>query len=399
MNAFRLSREQIARMAIAVTADEIGRAFKRHVDFITLASWGATTALGAPGLRLTLDQRRACAERVASTFDVDVETLSTDDAARFGDWADAVEAALTKKMRVLRFATTAPDGTTRAIEHAADAVFQDACAAANLFHGRRRIVSLVSPHNLVAFAVTILAPNLRGLPSFDARSLPPEELEKALEFGDLLVATPTLWRYLANHIPRLADNIMGVSFAESLSPQLAADLRAMGLGAMREIYGAAETGLVGWRDAPSGPFTLFEHWNCGQDDALIRTDPDGSTREVTSADAFAWSGPRAFTLAGRKDGAVQVGAVNLYPARVAEAVREHPAVEDAIVLFPAGGPEPPRLTAHILLKDRRPPDEAAARAIDAWCAKRLRPHERPRIYRYEADESAMAAAKAAAETA
>ncbi|MEL6366292.1 MAG: hypothetical protein AAFR11_15770 [Pseudomonadota bacterium] len=395
MIGFQLSRDQVARVAIGVTADEMGRAFGRHVDFITLAAWGASTALGATGLRLTQDQRKACAERVASAFDVPGDTLAVDDAVRFGDWADAVCRGLADRMETLRFTTTGREGETRTIEHRADAVFQDARAAANLFHGRRRIVSLVAPHNLVAFAVTILAPNLQGLPTYDARSLPPEELESALAFGDLLVATPTLWRYLASHIPRLPDNVMGVSFAEKLTPQLAADLRAIGLGAMREIYGAAEMGLIGWRDGPTGAFTLFDHWERDADHILIRITPPGERLPTPVVDSFDWAGPRSFTLAGRKDGAIQVGAVNIYPERVAEALRAHPSVEDAFVRAPDLDDGAPRLTAHILLKDRRAPDEAAARAIDAWCAKRLGPQERPRIYRYEPDAASMNAARVA----
>jgi len=382
MDAFRIRRDQIVRVAVALVAEEVGRTFGRHVDFISLGSWDGRTALGSRGLRLTADQRAACADRVAGFFDAPPGSLATGDDVVFSDWAASVADALTRSMRAFRFGTTRVDGAPQIFEHAADALFQDARAAASLLHGRRRVVSLVAPHNITAFATTILAPNLQGLESLDVRALAPEEIAETLKFGDLVVATPTLWRYLVSDVERLPDNVMGVSFAEPFSQDLAKRLRAAGLGAMREIYGTTENGLIAWRDGPSEAFTLFAHWSRAEDDALVRTTPAGRAQTVDGADALEWTAPRSFRLAGRRDGAVQIGAINVHPGRIRDAMRSSPLVEDADVRLATSSSDVARLSAYIVLKGGKRADEATVRALDAWCAKRLRPHERPRIYRF-----------------
>jgi acyl-coenzyme A synthetase/AMP-(fatty) acid ligase len=93
------------------------------------------------------------------------------------------------------------------------------------------------------------------------------------------------------------------------------------------------------------------HWTFGA------PGPDGaqtvlhrSGRAVTLMDAVAREGDRRFTLAGRRDGAVQIGGHNVHPARIAERLRTHPLVADAVVR-PMRPDEGTRLKAFIVLAE------------------------------------------------
>jgi acyl-coenzyme A synthetase/AMP-(fatty) acid ligase len=101
-------------------------------------------------------------------------------------------------------------------------------------------------------------------------------------------------------------------------------------------------------------------------------------------DALEWTSDISFRLGPRRDGAVQIGAVNVFPERVAAVICQHRAVEDCRVRVArhAGGVN--RLIARIALKPEAAPTEQMARDIDLWCRTHLRPHERPRIYNFEA---------------
>lgn len=383
MKAFEIGEEQISRVISGLVADELSWRFKRHTDFLTLASWTGETPLGAGGLALSADERRAAERCVASFFGFEPERLASDGAARIADWARLAKDSITRSLTAFRFTPAGRNGDTESAVHPADAVFKDAAAAANLLYGRRRMISLVAPHSFLGFAVTVLTPNLQLIPSIDARRMSPEELVEALSFGDVVVATPTLWRYLIDEGLKAPDNAMGVFFGETATPELVSGLRKAGFGALRELYGSTETGLIAWRDSPSESFVLFEHWR-REGDGLARLAPDGSESAATPMDVLEWTGERSFRLAGRRDGAVQIGAVNVFPDRIAATICAHRAVEDCRIHVArhAGGVN--RLIARIKLNPEVPPSEQTARDIDNWCRMQLRPQERPRIYNFEA---------------
>ena len=380
MKAYQFSAEQIAAVSAALFLEVLSTEFSRQVGAVARAGWTPASRLGEGGLDLSAEEQAACLARAGAFFGAP-ELFKERPPSTFGEAVGAIGAAIEKQLQFFRF--TAAGGHGRDFDHPADRIFGEAAALANLLYGRRRIVSLVAPHSLIGFSLSVLAPNLLGLPSIDARNLAPEELQKMLSFGDAVVATPSLWRYLLAQGVKAPDNAMAVTFGEALSPELSAEIRKAGYGAQREIYGSTESGLVGWRDTPSDPFALFEFWRRGGE-RLIRTSPSGATAAVDPMDFMNWESERRFRLAGRRDGAVQIGGVNAFPEDIAARIAEHPAVAacDVSLSRHAGGID--RLVATITLASGSP-NESVARSIDAWCRTRLRPHERPRVYNYLED--------------
>lgn len=382
MKSFRITEAQIAGVIGAAAADELSRRFNRHFDFLTIAAWASPqTPLGEGGLRLSEEERRACAKRIASFFDFDEARLLDRSAERIADWASVAAAAISARLERFSFKSAARDERDGSCVHAAGDIFQDAAAAANLLYGRRRLLSFVAPHSLLGFELTVLTPNLLRIEAVDARGMTPEVLSETLQFGDVLVATPSLWRYMMRETLTAPDNVMAVSFGEPMTPDLAVEMRQSGFGVMRELYGSTETGLVGWRDAPADPFLLCDHWR-RRDDALMRAAPDGTLKSINAMDLIEWTDDTRFRLLGRKDGAVQIGAVNVFPADVARALCAHEKISACEVADGRRGDGVNRLIANIVLEKGVPPNEKTAREIDAWCRRNLRQQERPRIYNF-----------------
>ncbi len=382
MKAFSLTQTQIARVIGAASADELSRRFNRHTDFLTTASWTEETALGRGGMSLDDEEKRACAQRAAIQFGLDPDFLAERPADFVADWAHDISAQLAKSLTSFSFKPAARSDGDLAHVHKADEIYQDAAAAANLLYGRRRLLSFVAPHSLLGLELSILTPNLLCIETVDARGMTPDALSKSLLFGDVLVATPTLWRYMMQENLTAPDNTLAVSFGESMTPDLASEMRKGGFGVLRELYGSTETGLIAWRDTPGEAFVLFDHWRRDGSN-LKRICPDGGVRQVEPMDELNWVDERSFTLAGRRDGAIQIGAVNVFPDVVAQSLREHPLIKDCQIEVGRRSNGAARLIANIVLADKVQPNERTARDIDVWCRINLRQQERPQIYNFE----------------
>ncbi len=381
MNAYVIKDDQIARVIGAVFADELSRRFNRHFDFLTIAAWGGETGFDDQGLKLNDEERAVCLSRAASFFGLDAVLFETRPVNTIRETAETVSNEIQARLEHFSFKSAARADAKAGCRHRADEIFQDAAAAANILYGRRRLLSFVAPHSLLGFELTILTPNLQGIESIDARGMTPEQLSATLAYGDVLVATPSLWRYMMRENLASPDNTMAVSFGEAMAPDLGAEMRKAGFGVLRELYGSTETGLMGWRDAPTEPFVFFDHWRRDGDDVL-RAAPDGAERPAAAMDFLEWSGERTFVLSGRRDGAVQIGAVNVQPDDVARQLAQHPAIRQCVVKASRSGDGVMRLMAHIVLKKGYLADEGTARDIDAWCRTSLRQQERPRIYQF-----------------
>ncbi len=379
MKSFAFSSAEFDPVVAGLIAEELALRSRRSVDIPTLASWTAATALGASGIGLSADERSASARRLARFLGCDPQRFSAQ-SGTLGEWSQAAAKESGRNLLAFAFAPAGGDADGAAVRPAAE-VFADAAHIANLLHGRRRLVSVVARHGLLGFSSAVAAPKLLGIPAIDARGRRPEEFQKLLEFGDAVIAAPATWRYLVGGGVRAPDNVIAASFGEATTAELAADMRKAGFGALRELYGATETGLIGWRDSPADPFTLFGHWR-RDGDLLARRLATGAEWRAAPMENLEWTGERSFLLGARRDGAVRIGAVNVYPQRIAAVICAHPAVEDCRIAAARlrGGAN--CLTARVKLKGSHPLADNLARDIEHWGRSQLRPQERPRIYNF-----------------
>ncbi|MGL5139601.1 MAG: AMP-binding enzyme, partial [Beijerinckiaceae bacterium] len=229
-------------------------------------------------------------------------------------------------------------------------------------------------------------PSRLDIPVLDARPLSPGRLREALLPGDLIVATPHLWRYLATSLPRFPAGVSGATSTAPMPADLAGLLLEQKLERLTEIYGSSETAGIAWRDNPASAFRLFDGWAVADDGEVIyRIEADGTLGEpVPFADHVIFEGERLIRPVGRRDGAVQVGGINVFPDRVRRRIEACEGVAAAVVrAFAVGGDAArQRLKAFVVPGDRTADTAALEAAIRASLGGELAEVERPAAYRF-----------------
>ena len=197
-----------------------------------------------------------------------------------------------------------------------------------VFGPSARIVALVPPHHIYGFLFTCLLPVMVGSDLLDLRNHAPTALARNGQVGDLVIGTPFVWQTIAKTGLALPGGLQGVT---SGGPSTQDTWLQQGTGrpaTMLEIYGATETGGIGFRTREEDGFTLLPH--------LTRSDAGDVLRRRTGnclplQDRLVWEGEKQFRLGGRLDHVIQVAGVNVNPAQVAATICAVDGVADATV--------------------------------------------------------------------
>jgi 4-coumarate--CoA ligase len=201
---------------------------------------------------------------------------------------------------------------------------------------------LVPCHHIFGFLFGALVPARAGWPVIDLAGRAPGTLARTARPGDLIVATPYLLSLALQAGEPIPAGCSAVVSGAAVPADVWADGARAGLGLI-EIYGATETGGIGWRRAPDHPFDLLPHLSRAGNGVA---GPFGAP--LSLQDRLAWRGPRSFALLGRVDRVVQVAGVNVSPDAVARHLAALEGVSDAAVrLDPVTG----RLKAFIVPSD------------------------------------------------
>jgi long-chain acyl-CoA synthetase len=253
-------------------------------------------------------------------------------AATFGAWIEHIEAAWRTGVASITFTSSGTSGRPKRCAHTADALNTEAAFLGKLFRDRRRVISLVPTHHAYGFLFAALLPDVLGVDHVDATKLGPAEIARSLVPGDLVVTFPDRWRWLERSLPGWPEDVAGVVSTAPCPRDLIAALCECGLSAMTEVYGSSETAGVAVRRWPEVSYSLMPHWYFVEpvsEDAPEIVHRSG--RRLSLPDRIQPRGGSRFELAGRLDGAVQVGGINVYPDRVAVHLRERLGVRDAAV--------------------------------------------------------------------
>lgn len=298
-----------------------------------------------------------------------------------GAWTDIVAQSLAMRHERVTVLTSGSTGDPKPCTHKRADLDQEISVHADLLASARRIIALVPPHHIYGLLWTALLPETLGVEVVDARLWGPGRIARETGPTDLIVLTPFVAAYLLKSGAQFAGEPVVVS---STAPLPARDWDAMlaaGVGKIWEIYGSSETGGVGLRSTPNGAFELLHYWARGHDDRLART-RDGDVSDHDAPDLLDWSSARAFTPSRRKDGAVQVGGVNVFPERVRAVILDHPDVQDCAVRTTGHGGDA-RLTAFLVAPQTGAlgfDSRALIERVDAHCRARLTAVERPKSF-------------------
>jgi 4-coumarate--CoA ligase (photoactive yellow protein activation family) len=254
---------------------------------------------------------------------------------RLGDWVDIAAASLAEFSGALTFRTSGSTGEPRPCVHALATLQQEVKHLATLIPGRKRLLCAVPAHHIYGFLFSVLLPAALGEPALevvDLRGSTPAWLARGAQPGDLVIAHPEFWQAVARTVPRLPEDVVGVTSTAPCPDAVSESVLHAGLAGLVQVYGASETAGIGWRTSHTQPYGLMPYWSFAEgDSALWRRLPDGTSQVFTLQDRLTHVGERAFTVGGRHDQAVQVGGINVFPARVRDVLVRHPAVADAAV--------------------------------------------------------------------
>jgi len=370
-----LESDDIRRLLRAILADEWGR-FRRKTPPPDLeAGWDDATRLDEDGAGFdSLALLEACS-RVSQFFHL--HEVGIEDylfvRRELGQWVEIVRTALEMRHERLTFQTSGSTGTPKPCTHEVADLAREVEAHAAIFSDARRVLSLVPCHHIYGFLFTVLLPRRLGVAAIDVRTWSPGVFAARAEPGDLVVATPVQWRALRAMLPCFPQGLIGVASTAPMPDDLRVALAEAGLARLVEIYGSSETAGVGFREG-GGAFTLLPYWR-RRDDGLWR---DGAEAPVVPQDDLAFLDDAHFLPRGRRDGAIKVGGVNVFPERVAAAIRTAPGVVDCVVRGDGAGVAQ-RLKTFVVLSEQAQADPDAPARLEAWIAENLLPRERPNV--------------------
>ncbi|CAH2602525.1 AMP-binding protein [Rhodovastum atsumiense] len=371
-----LPRHAILRVLRSLLAAELWQISRRGLSAQQVAGWPGQIDFVAE-LGLDSLETMALAAAVNGLFrlhEAGIEAMLLE-RKTLGEWADIVAAALAAGTGGVTFLTSGSTGLPKSCPQPWTTLMAETAHWHAAFADRRRIVQSVPSHHIYGFLFTVLLPEQAGWPVLDARAMAPGPLRQALHADDLVVAFPTALRRLLAEVPALPAGLRIVSSTAPLPEDLHAALLAAGAAEVMQVYGSSETAGIGWRTAPDAPFRLLPRWRADRTAGAAALVERATGRPWPLVDDVSWTPDDGLVLRGRRDEAVQVGGVNVHPARVAGQLRTHPAVADCAVRLDTTLPEP-RLKAFVV------PVEGVDAALlpgqlDAWCRQRFAAAERP----------------------
>ena len=298
--------------------------------------------------------------------------------ARFGDWCDAARPAPGCRLVHVTFRSSGSTGAPRRTTHRLDHLREEAASFAGVIGARRRVLSALPAHHAYGFIHSVLLPPLlAGAPDVvEIRGCSVSQVAAMLRPGDLVLGHPMFWDAVLRAVAEtLPPDIVGVTSSAPCPAETAHGLAAVGLARLLEVYGSAETAGIGWRDDPDAPYELLPGWQRDGDVLRPRHGPP-----VPAPDRLAWDAG-GFRVLGRHDGAVQVGGVNVSPARVHAVLARHPAVA-AVAVRLMRPDEGDRLKAFVVPAATVQDEGALRLELRRFAAASLAPAERPGAYTF-----------------
>jgi len=386
------NRHVLFRFVRDVVVHEMSRL--RPTALIDRAGLGEETVIDGGGLGA--DSLEIMALATALTESLQLARSGVEDRLlvrrTLGAWVDTAAAGFEHCDDLIGFRTSGSTGVPKATVHELAELEEEASLLAALFQGRRRLVVMVPHHHIYGFLFGILLPHNLGVPAIDRAGAAPLGLAGLLEPGDLIIGFPDFWRSFVHVLPMrglgVLTDVHGTTSTAPCPPELAWAVADVGLERLVQIYGSTETGGFGWRDTADGPFQLLPVWEriLGDDTRLARRLADGRLRIEPCLDTLSFTGPDLFLIGRRLDARVQVAGVNVSLTHVAEVLRRHPKVRDAVVR-PMSAGEGDRLKTFIVpfaAVDSETDRQALQDELTAYVDASLTMPERPRAFSFGA---------------
>jgi 4-coumarate--CoA ligase len=377
----KLSRDGILRIIRSLVYTELARS--RGWDMTVPAAWDETTlikranrdetALGFDSLELLQVAGRVSQFFRLNELGIDDYLLRGD---RLGDWVDLI-ADNRPEGSGFALRTSGTTGEQKEVLHSEEGLLTEVDALLELFPGIRRVVAFVPAHHIYGLLFTVLLPEQGSLDLGDA-AYRWKRSAFDLKAGDLVVSQPERWRYLDTLLGSVPAGVQGVSSTSVLDAETWRSLLSRGFDTITEVYGSTETGGIGYRTSPDAPFTLLPHLERDTNGAITvgrsleGESGDGGDHPLPLQDALRWHGERRFSLAGRKDGALQIGGHSVSPTEVARSLESCELVARA-----SAWPWEGRIGATVVPTDLTMAEADVRERVLEWAQTHLPSHARP----------------------
>lgn len=280
-----------------------------------------------------------------------LSTLAYGSGATLSECAQALWHVWFNGTRHVTFFTSGTTGAPQACIHTESELKQESGFLRTLFPHKKAFLSSVSPHHLYGFTFGLYVPLVCGTPV--RRTLPLSTLIiSQIQRNDAVIGIPVLWNAVARGNLKTAEpNVALVSASAPVRPETLNVLEEYGYQLV-DVFGSSETGVIGIRSNSREPYQLLPYFDRqrSMSDSLFRILPDGKIRKYPLMDNLDWPEPQKFYPVGRKDKAVQVGGVNVYPSHVANQLAKIPEVSMCAVRL-MDNAERSRLKAFIVLEE------------------------------------------------
>ncbi len=295
------------------------------------------------------------------------------------EWAELIANNWQRSEPALWLRSSGTMGSPKLHRHRVADLVEEAVFFADLVGPRSRVLALVPAEHIYGLIWTLVLPDLAQTPVLRTTAADCVPIAS----GDLVIATAEQWRSMLRSVWPIPDDVVGVNAAAALDLDEMRALLNRGLARMIDVYGASETGGIGFREPASPTYRLLPRWTFVPADQEL-----GAERQhIASSDGAMIELPDtvvlhdgSFALGSRRDGAVQIGGHNVDPAHVAALLRTHAKIDDAAVRLGANG----RLKAFLVSRADIDADELIASVASEMIGS-LPAYARPVAYRVGAE--------------
>ncbi len=248
----------------------------------------------------------------------------------FGEIAQNAYDTWLKGEQTVTFFTSGSTGIPKPCTHKESHLRQELIGILPHFTSCKRALVTVPLHHLYGFSFGLLLPKALGIPLISEVPFP-QVIAKKLEKDDFLLAIPLLYDHLSLIEELDGKGVYCISGTAPMAEGTYEKMLDKGFFLL-ENFGSSELGVICSRKSPNDAFTLLPQFNYSMESQkLTRILPDNSLLDCPVQDNMEWLDQRHLRPKGRKDFAVQVGSVNVFPTKVRETLMKHDMVKECLV--------------------------------------------------------------------
>lgn len=253
------------------------------------------------------------------------------------DWAELANKSLEYNNGLLTFSTSGSTGKPKRVDHHLDILLNEAKELNSILSPFNRIISLVPSHHIYGFLYTILLPQISKSEIIYETNLKINKLQD----HDLIVAIPQQWFAYKNILSDNSLKLKGTSSTARLNEDIFQDIVNSNID-LYEFYGSTETLGIAYRNKPYDNFTPFSYITIKEKQFYntFTSKPLELMDEIEIVD-------NKIKILRRKDNAVSIGGINVFPNLIEQKIKSHNLVQDCIVR-PYETPNGTRLKAFII---------------------------------------------------